>query len=75
MVRRHCSPSLIGVGRCAFRPPRVVFILGLVSLKADFVGPFASADFRRAQARLAAHAGRGAAAPWPPPGRFRASTA
>jgi len=27
------------------------------------------------QARLAAHAGRGAAASWPPPGRFRASTA
>jgi len=50
--------------------PRVVFILGLVSIKADFVGPFASAVFRRAQARLAAHAGRGAAAPWPPPGRF-----
>ena len=23
---------VLGVGRCAFRPPRVVFVLGLVSL-------------------------------------------
>ena len=26
------GPLVLGVGRCAFRPPRVVFVLGLVSL-------------------------------------------
>ena len=28
-----CIVLVLGVGRCAFRPPRVVFVLGLVSLK------------------------------------------
>ena len=27
-----CIVLVLGVGRCAFRPPRVVFVLGLVSL-------------------------------------------
>ena len=26
-----CMVLVLGVGRCAFRPPRVVFVLGLVS--------------------------------------------
>ena len=50
---------VLGVGRCAFRPPRVVFVLGLVSLINSLTSGQIMGNFRAVvdspQASFSAH--------------------